>query len=90
MRQMPLENWTNEAICPSCGKQFFMLYPHLWAYKDGRDKYCSWKCLRANEEKKKMLRKAIMPKDKALDAILKGIEAGRHPYGCSRRPGITI
>ena len=44
--------------CPECGKRFFVLYPHLWAYKRRNCKqssyyyYCSWKCLRAADEKK--------------------------------------
>lgn len=41
--------------CPVCGKRFFVLYPHLWAYKRGNVKaarfFCSWKCLRAADKK---------------------------------------
>ena len=42
--------------CRICGKEFEVLWPHLWRYKRGHDFLCSWKCLRrmdAGEEIKK-------------------------------------
>lgn len=36
--------------CSSCGKEFYILYPALWAYKKGPMVFCSWKCLRAYEK----------------------------------------
>jgi len=36
--------------CSSCGKEFYMLYPALWAYKKGQRVFCSWRCLRAYEK----------------------------------------
>ena len=36
--------------CGSCGKEFYILYPSLWAYKKGQRVFCSWKCLRAFEK----------------------------------------
>ena len=45
--------------CAVCGKDFAVLYPHLWRYKEpcgGKGHYryfCSWKCLRANEKNQK-------------------------------------
>lgn len=42
-------------FCPVCGKKFFALYPQLWAYKRGEKKgikwFCSWHCLRAEENR---------------------------------------
>lgn len=37
--------------CSQCGKDFPMLYPHLWRYKTGNKLFCSWHCLRADERK---------------------------------------
>lgn len=42
--------------CSTCGKEFYVLYPELWAYKtqkiSGKRKwYCSWKCLQASRKK---------------------------------------
>ena len=37
--------------CSQCGKDFSMLYPHLWRYKTGNKLFCSWHCLRADERK---------------------------------------
>jgi hypothetical protein len=36
--------------CGSCGREFYILYPALWAYKKGQRVFCSWKCLRAFEK----------------------------------------
>ena len=47
-----------EKTCRCCGKKFDVLYPQQWAYKKakarggGYDYLCSWKCLRAEEQKK--------------------------------------
>jgi len=35
------------ATCGKCGKEFVILYPHLWSYKREDKVFCSWKCLRA-------------------------------------------
>lgn len=32
--------------CPVCGKAFDVLWPQLWAYRDGSLYFCTWKCLR--------------------------------------------
>ena len=37
--------------CSQCGKDFPMLYPHMWRYKTGNKLFCSWHCLRADERK---------------------------------------
>ena len=37
--------------CDVCGKDFAILYPHLWRYKNGSKFFCSWHCLRADERK---------------------------------------
>ena len=36
--------------CGSCGKEFYILYPAIYAYKKGQRVFCSWKCLRAFEK----------------------------------------
>ena len=46
-------------ICPVCRKHFWVMYPHLWAYKRGyglnqQVYFCSWKCLRTDEKKEKI------------------------------------
>lgn len=46
-------------ICPVCRKHFWVMYPHLWAYKRGyglnqQIYFCSWKCLRTDEKKEKI------------------------------------
>ena len=48
-----------ESHCPICGKEF---YPTpMWAYKDSRHIYCSWKCLQVQfrkDEEKRLAAKA--------------------------------
>ena len=52
------DNWYEDKRCRECGKQITVLHPSRWAYKTkektkGRYLYfCSWKCMRANENKK--------------------------------------
>ena len=42
-------------ICPQCKVDFYPEVPNIWAYKrsiKGNDAlFCSWRCLRAYEEK---------------------------------------
>lgn len=81
---MTQASYKNEAVCPGCGKAFFMLYPNLWAYKTGsmnKKYFCSWKCLREVEKRKEEKgMKKIMGKAELLDAVIAEIEAGRHPF----------
>ena len=42
--------------CPECGKQFGVVFPGDWAYKDQGALFCSWKCLRAWEKRQAVLR----------------------------------
>ena len=50
-------DWLDARKCKVCGKQFSVLYPHLWAYKRGYachyDYFCSWSCLRKSDRKGK-------------------------------------
>ena len=32
--------------CPVCGKEFDVLWPDLWRYREGSAYICTWKCLR--------------------------------------------
>ncbi len=50
MKKIP-EAWMDGARCAECGKEFCVLYPQLWRYKNGKRFFCSWHCLRANESK---------------------------------------
>lgn len=55
--------------CLNCGKEFSVLYPHLYRYKvryggEGHYHYfCSWGCLRANEQNKERNDMEKMKKD---------------------------
>ena len=55
--------------CRNCGKEFSVLYPHLYRYKvryggEGHYHYfCSWGCLRANEQNKEKSDMEKMKKD---------------------------
>lgn len=58
-----------ERVCPVCGKHFGVLYKNRWAYKKtrakgGYDFYCSWKCLRVDEMKRKTKQKPVPAKQK--------------------------
>ena len=62
--------------CGSCGREFYILYPALWAYKKGPRVFCSWKCLRAYEkgirsETKHMMKLGERSR-KAVDIALEG------------------
>ena len=62
--------------CSSCGKEFYILYPAMWAYKKGQRVFCSWKCLRAYEkgirsEIKHMMKLGERSR-KAVDIALEG------------------
>ena len=72
--------------CPVCGKQFVILYPHLWAYKRGAGKngstryFCSWKCLREldNEKERKCGNVRICTDENEKEAIRIFLEGGDH------------
>lgn len=65
------------ARCRTCGKRTVILYPALWAYRKGPEKwFCSWKCLRAYEkgirsEIKHMMKLGERSR-KAVDIALEG------------------
>ena len=72
--------WLDSKTCPECGKQFDVLYPNLWRYKvaiaTNRYKYfCSWRCLRADEQRKdtnKMRKLTEDQKKMAIEIALAG------------------
>jgi len=91
MNNMSEQNlsWLEGKTCRTCGKRFSVLYPDLWAYKEGNQSnriwYCSWKCLRAarpGDERKgditpiMKIRRDRLPLVKELLAEL---DAGRDP-----------
>ena len=50
-----------ERKCKICGKKMLVPNPGMWAYKKAKRSgeqsfhyYCSWKCLRVEENRKKM------------------------------------
>lgn len=71
--------------CPECKKKFDVLWPHMWAYKRGSQYYCSWKCLRADEQKgvKDMGNRTKVPEEIKRQAIQAAID-GKHPYDVLR------
>ena len=38
-------------ICPVCGKEFEVTWPHLWTYRRGNRMVCSYSCVRAYDRK---------------------------------------
>ena len=63
------------AKCRQCGKHTVILYPDLWAYKQGHDTYyCSWKCLRAREKEEEALTEVVSKeqKDRAVQIAIEG------------------
>ena len=54
--------------CSYCGKEFDVLYPDLWRYKDGKgfnvtDWYCRYNCMQANRKRKEEEHMARTRKD---------------------------
>lgn len=70
--------WLDAKHCPECGKDFTVLYPHLWGYKLNGKYFCSWGCKRKKEkeaetmEKEKMMVLTDEQKERAVDIALKG------------------
>lgn len=68
------------ATCPVCRKGFEVMWPHLWAYREGKHYLCTWKCLRrmreGSEEEpmedKRGSRLTEDQKEQAVDIALKG------------------
>lgn len=67
--------------CPVCGKGFDILWPHLWAYKEGKRYLCTWKCLRQLRKEEEGMERTMYKsrlnltdeqKEKAVDIALKG------------------
>ena len=80
-----------ERVCPVCGKHFDVLYKDLWAYKKARAKggydfYCTWKCLREDEMKKKPAEKPVPEKREnkerlqVLVELMDAVSDGRDAY----------
>ena len=64
--------------CPVCGREFEYMGTS-WGYKRGSVKYCSWKCLRAEEKKEGVEpMRAVIPEEAKKAAIQAAIE-GRDP-----------
>ena len=64
--------------CPVCGRDFEYMGTS-WGYKRGSVKYCSWKCLRAEEKKEGVEpMRAVIPEEAKKAAIQAAIE-GRDP-----------
>ena len=69
--------------CPVCGKQYEVLWPHLWAYKRNGLYLCSWKCIRADEKRyegvSEMSGKTKVPDEAKKKAIQADLD-GNDPY----------
>lgn len=72
-------------ICPVCKRHFWVMYPHLWAYKRGyglnqQVYFCSWKCLRTDEKKEKMTMKRLTDeqRQRAIQIHLEGGDAKKY------------
>lgn len=65
-------------VCATCGKEFFMLYPDLWVYKRQSKTFCSWRCLRAYDEKMKGEDKTNMAKlsERSREAVNVALAGG--------------
>ena len=87
-------DWLGGKVCPVCGKQFAVLYPHLWRYKrprrSGEDYFCSWGCLRAWDkegEQKTMGARAILTEADRNEAVRIAL-AGGDPVEFLRSKGM--
>ena len=75
-------DWLGGKVCPVCGKQFAVLYPHLWRYKrpkrGGEHYFCSWGCLRAydKEGEQKMGARAILTEADRNEAVRLAMDGG--------------
>ena len=75
-------DWLGGKVCPVCGKQFAVLYPHLWRYKrpkrSGEHYFCSWGCLRAwdKEGEQKMGARAIITEADRNEAVRLAMAGG--------------
>ena len=61
--------------CPQCGKEFDVLWPHLWSYKRGQEFLCTYTCLRAYDEGKEaneMGKITNAQKEKAINIAVEG------------------
>lgn len=71
-------NWLESRTCHQCGKNMFVLYPHLWRYKKttGTNKtyyFCSYGCMRQNEKGEEDMNKITEgQKKKAIQIALDG------------------
>ena len=87
-------DWLGGKVCPMCGKQFAVLYPHLWRYKrpkrGGEHYFCSWGCLRAWDkegEQKTMGARAILTEADRNEAVRLAL-AGGDPVEFLRSKGM--
>ena len=62
--------------CPVCEKKFDVLWPHLWSYKRDGKYLCTWRCLRAFDDKKEAQKFMKMSKEQREKAIEMAIAGG--------------
>jgi len=60
--------------CSSCGKEFYILYPAMYAYKKGQRVFCSWRCLRAYEKGMHQETRSERPMSKLSEKSRRAIE----------------
>ena len=82
--------------CRTCGKEFDVLWPELWRYKkmngnSTKTWYCSWKCLRADENRKgenEMQGKNLLTEAQKRKAIKIALD-GENPLPYLKKCGAT-
>jgi hypothetical protein len=62
--------------CPQCGKEFDVLWPHLWSYKRSQEFLCTYTCLKAYDKEKKeannMQKITLEQKQQAVEIAISG------------------
>lgn len=80
--------------CPVCGKQFVVLYPHLWSYKRDNKFMCTYGCLRAYDDRKGMNIDMPLTKEqraKVLDMLIKQENPNEYIKSCGvKNPACTV
>ena len=78
------------ARCRSCGKEFVVLYPDLWRYRDGNKWFCSWGCLRADEKgERKEAKGKVNRQMEIARELAEAMERGEDAIGFLKEKGYT-
>ena len=72
--------------CEICEKEFDVLHPDLWRYKRGTTYFCSWRCMRINDEE--MNGKMKLTKEQREKAVQMALE-GKSPLPYIQECGVN-